>query len=64
MNGPLIAIDYCLQMKEITGRFDEEDMASAKKLLDRFKDTTSEDEYLATVGIINRLADLFKGGKR
>jgi hypothetical protein len=60
MNGVLIAVDYCLQMKEITGWFDDEDVASAKSKLALFKDEMPADEYEYAIGIIDRLARSWK----
>lgn len=60
MNGVLIVVDYCLQVKEITRRFELDDMARAKDLLERFKETMPTDEYNYTMGIINRLYESWR----
>lgn len=56
MNVAIVIVDYCLQMKEITGRFDDEDVAAAKNKLALFKDEMLEEDYKFTMDIIDRLA--------
>lgn len=56
MNVAIVIVDYCLQMKEITGRFDDEDVAAAKNKLALFKDEMPEEDYKFTMGIVDRLA--------
>lgn len=56
MNIAIVIVDYCLQMKEITGRFDDEDVIAAKNKLAIFKDEMSEEDYNFTMDIVDRLA--------
>lgn len=56
MNVAIIIVNYCLQMKEITGRFDDEDVAATKNKLTLFKDEIPEEDYKFTMGIVDRLA--------
>ena len=56
MNVAIVIVDYCLQMKEITGRFDDEDVAAAKNKLAIFKDEMPEEDYNFTMDIVDRLA--------
>ncbi len=60
MNGAIIVVDYCLQCKEINRRFDEEDMARARDLLERVKPMMNDEDFTFTNGLINRLYEAMK----
>lgn len=55
MNYPLIMIDYLLQVKEATGKFD---LASALARLEEFSGQMTEKETEWTADILERIASL------
>ncbi len=55
MNYPLIMIDYLLQVREATGKFD---LASALARLEEFSGKMTEKETEWTADILERIASL------
>ena len=53
MNFGLIVLDYLLQTKELTGKFD---VNAAKNLLKRIETQLNESDYQATLNLIDRIA--------